>query len=309
MYAMGKAGPVDMLAAVGKFLSNPMRLVNEVKELDPFFKHRVQNRALEEFKVADRGRFSTYQNAVGRVGFSAIRLFDRIAYGTGWYAIYQHQLRENRKAGMNEPEAIEAARRSAQEEMQRTQPAANVFNLPELYRTSEALNWFLMFSNQLNKIFNVVTYDTVNSFRQGNMLQGLGYVFGLVLGSIAMGMISRRRWPKSWEEAGADLLNQMAVSIPFGRNLVQGWDGWSGGVDPLPIMWQAGRTAESLFDENRNREADARAVRDLIFESMVLLGAPQVQLSRAMDMLVDENWQLQFEPWELVGGPPEEVPE
>ena len=112
--------------------------------------------------------------------------------------------------------------------------------------------------------------------------------------------------PEKWKEAGADILNQLVISLPFGRNLPQGWDGWSAGVDPLPVVWQTGRTMESLLDDSKDREADARAVRDLLLESLVLVGAPTVQIERTMRTFIDEDWHAQFEPWELVGGPPEE---
>ena len=49
--------------------------------------------------------------------------------------------------------------RLAQNATLRTQPAAAPKDLAQLYATNEFANWFTMFTNQLNQIYNIATYD------------------------------------------------------------------------------------------------------------------------------------------------------
>ena len=300
-FYMADAGPAQMLGSAGRFMANPREAIEFVYERDPQVKHRLMNRYQAELK---RAGGNDYENAVlkiGGVGMRPIQWMDTTAVVIGWRAVYDRQIRQ----GASEQEAVAAA----QDATLRTQPAGRAKDVAAIYRTNEGMNWFLMFTNQLNQIWNMATYDIPTNFKNGKILPGVMNMTAIAISALAIGAISRRRPAKDAEEIGADLLNQLASSVPVvGGSIKSGMQGWFGtGVDPAPVATQLGRTARKITSDAYTEEKLESLV-DLLMEGMVTAGLPTVATKRAYRAFFEDPWfqDPQVELWELVGGRPEE---
>ena len=247
-------------------------------------------RIMEELKVMDGGLYRKIIKAVGRYGMWPIKAMDKAVTVIGWKAVYDRSIRK----GLSEKEAIAAAQKATLT----TQPAARAKDIAEIYRKGEGWNWLLMFTNQLNQIWNIATYDIPNSFRQGEAIQGLMQITGFVVGAMAMGVISAKRPPEDLKEVSKWMLNQLWAAVPIiGGNLKAGFEGWlfSTGVDPLPLAKEAGSTMRKLYEG----DIDINDIARLYMEGMVALGIPTVTPRRIATAISEGD------AWELIGGPPE----
>jgi hypothetical protein len=155
MLYSGEASPARLASSLAEitaaFEEVDGRLKNNildfVAEKDPLVKHSHIQRELDELRMTDRNKYDQIMSRVGEVGFRGILEIDRLARSAGWYAVYQKAV----EAGKSDDEAVRLARNATA----RTQPTAAAEELPQIYRTNEALNWLLMFSNQLPDVFFV----------------------------------------------------------------------------------------------------------------------------------------------------------
>ncbi len=289
---LADAGPW-LLPSAAQFFTNPKATMDFVNERDPQMKNRTMNREMEELALYDKTAYQRVVKRVGQTGMIGIKAFDRAATTIGWKAVYD----KNIKVGKSEQEAI----RAAQNATLKTQPAGRAKDVAEIYRSAEGFNWFLMFSNQLNQIYNIVTFDVWDYAKHGQVVRGMMSLAGVAISALAIGAIVRRRPQEDAEEVGMDLLAQIVSGIPFvGGNIKSGMDGWFGtGTDPIPAAAQLGRTFREIFDGDNDAEKALEETLQLLTETMVLIGIPTVQPRRVIEAIETGD------PWELVGGPPE----
>ena len=241
---MGRVGPHRLVAAAGKFLANPIKALEFVNERDPQMKERSMDRFTEELKLEQKHPVMKVINKVGQVGMKPIMMIDKMATTIGWRAVYDANIMKG------EEEAI----RLAQEAVLETQPAARAKDLAEIYRSNEGLNWFLMFTNQVNQTWNILTADIPAAVRQGQVTNAMGMIAGLMVSFAGIAVLSG--W-KPWEndepeEFATDALTQlgksMANTLPVvGKSIASGMDGWWGtGVDPVPAASEIGKLIKTL---------------------------------------------------------------
>jgi len=305
---LSEVGPLHLAASWGKFLSNPMKMVREVEGMDPQVRARSMNRFMEEIKLADKSRYEKIVSQVGNAGFLAIAAADKMAVTIGWKAVYDAKISQ----GLSEAEAITAAQTATL----RTQPAGRAKDLAAIYRTDSGLNWFLMFSNQLNQIFNLTVYDLPNSIKRGEAARAFGIIAGVSLNALAMGVIARKRiWDDEADpeeragQAGMDLLQQLVSSVPVvGGSIVSGAQGYGfmRGIDPFPLAHDTGALARALSDGTIEM-SDVKSTIRLLEAAGTMAGLPVVAQRRLRNMLLDDDLQFDgLDPWELLGGAPEE---
>ena len=206
LFYLADAGPFHLMSGMTQMLFHPKETVDFVYQRDPQVKHRSIDRALEEIKQADKGLYSKIIQKVGQIGMWPIALMDKVAVVSGWKAVYDKAISN----GMSEQEAIQAA----QESTLRTQPAARAKDLAAIYRSSEGLNWFLMFTNQLNQIWNMVSYDLPLAVKQNRIAYASSLMASLLMSGVAMGFIARKRIPQTPQEWAQDTLNQFISANP-----------------------------------------------------------------------------------------------
>ena len=173
-----------------------------------------------------------------------------------------------------------------------------------------------MFSNQLNQLFNLAAYDLPQSIKHGEMGKAFGIITGMTASAVAMGMISRKRiWDKDKEpeervkQVGTDVLTQLFSAVPVaGSSLSSGLQGYGfmRGTDPLPLAYEVGALTKALQSGKIDMSDVKQIIRTMEAAGMAM-GLPVVAARRLRKVFFDDELQLQAaDPWELVGGPPED---
>jgi len=296
------AGAAHMIRAAGQFATNPKEVIEFVRSRDPQAADRALDRFEQELREISQEGYEGFVRRLGTFTMQGIRLMDTVAVTIGWKSVYDRSIAE----GLSPAEAS----RRAQQVTLDTQPSARAKDLAEIYRSNEGFNWFLMFSNQLNQIWNMMFADIPQALRQKQIGRALATATSIAISGAVIGWVSHKDWPDEEEGAGKILGRYMAEqfvsAVPVvGGNIKSGMSGWFGtGVDPVPVASQLGRTARIMADADKDGGAKFGAMMDLLVEGMVTAGLPTVQTKRIHDTLFAEEWfeDPQFDPWELIGG-------
>jgi hypothetical protein len=263
-------------------------MVKMVREKDPQVKHRSIERELEEMKTSQPERYWAIVNKYGQAGMEGIYLFDAVARTIGWNAVYQKSL----KSGKSEAEAV----RLAQNATLRTQPAAASKDLAQLYATNEFANWFTMFTNQLNQIYNIASYDFSGYVKNAEYQKAALTLTGLSITALAIWIIANRRLP---EDAGdfADAMGEQAINaIPLvGKALMAGKRGWGGTEIPAFELPKAIGSSVAAVAEGKFDNKDLKAIAEGI---AVTSGLPFIGPKRVIEVI--KTGELK----EIVGGEP-----
>jgi hypothetical protein len=290
LYA-GEASPARLatsLAAItAGFEERDGRLRNDildfVAEKDPLVKHSHMQRELDELRLSDRNKYDRIMNKVGEMGFKGILEVDRIARSAGWYAVYT----KAKEGGKSDDEAVRLARNATA----RTQPTAAAEELPQIYRTNEGLNWMLMFSNQLNNIYNMSTKDVPRRILRGDMrekIAGMGEAGGLALTALMIYSINNGKIPESPEEVRDAFTDQALASIPMvGSHLVNGIHGYD---SSMPIVEFSNKTGKMMAKLSDGKEIPMEDYFDFVFDNIAPLGGiPVVALKRGKQAIEEQD--------------------
>jgi hypothetical protein len=288
LYYLPDAGIGHLTASAASFVANPLVMIEKVRRLDPQVRHPALERTLEELKLRNRDLYEGILKKVGKIGLQGIYLMDTVARTIGWNAVYQKALAEHR----SEAEAI----RLAQNATLRSQPAAAPKDLPEMYVSNEALNWFLMFSNQLNQIYNIATHDIPGNWKNKQYQKAGLAIAGLTLAAAWMWMIKNRRLPEDEEDFAEMLTDPLIEMVPLaGRPTQQARRGFGDtGIGPLG---EIGKIAASV-DDIVTGKGDAKDWIRIAESAGTLKGVPTVGPKRAIKAAVEGDLL------ELVGGEP-----
>jgi len=255
-------------------------MIEKVREMDPQVRHPALERTLEELKINNRKLYDSLLRKVGKAGMSGIYLIDAVARTIGWNAVYRRTLDETNG---DEAEAI----RRAQNASLRTQPAAAPKDVPEMYFVHESLNWMLMFSNQLNKIYNIATYDTPSYWRNNQYAKVALAILGITVAGATIWMINNKRLPEEPEDVLGLLTDQYIDMLPLmGREIQAARRGFgSGGIGAVQ---DAAGLVTAFENGNWWRAMESAGV---------LTGVPTVGPRRAIKAVQEEDVM------ELIGGP------
>lgn len=294
-FYLAEAGPFAILQAAGQMMFQPGKTLKFVNEHDPQMKARSVDRFTEELRMLDRNGYERFVRAVGNTGMKGIMAMDKLATTIGWKAVYDKNIR----AGKTEEEAMWAA----QEATLRTQPAARAKDVAEIYRSSEALNWFTQFTNQLNQIWNIASYDVPNAFRHGRTMYAMANITSMVISAVVIGMISAPppEDDEKLERYGDDLLKNMMSSVPLiGKGIVSGYEGWYGsGTDPFPLAEAVGGAMRLMTSDSKNVEWRMKALAQGL---SVAMGLPYTGAKRVVTAIAEQR------PSALLGWREEDMP-
>jgi hypothetical protein len=268
------AGPSHLLASAIDFATNPMEMINKSRSLDPELKNRAIERELEEIKSTHNGNL--IKQKMTEFGMEGIYLFDTVARTIGWNAVYQRALSEQ---NMSEGEAIRLARNATL----RTQPAAAVEDLPALYTTNEFLNWFTLFTNQLNQIYNIATYDIPSYLINQQYAEAALGTFAMGMVALVIYSVTNRKIPDEPEEFAEALLDQSLSALPLvGRPIMSSRRGWS---SDLPIFESVKGLYGAVDDLDFTRQ-DSREIAEAI---AVITGIPYTAVRRSVQAFEEEQ--------------------
>jgi len=295
---MIQAGPVDGLVAAAKFVANPRKTLQTMWETAPQLKSRSYDRFIEELKTFDNNAYERVVRTVGEAGFAALKAMDTATNVIGWTAIYDKTMRRTGNANL-------AAKR-ARDFILAKRPAARAKDLSALYRQPGALSWFLMFSNQQNQQWNILTYDIPQKFMSGlrgngaDMVDAFLNVTGLLVGATCMSLIARKKYQPEPSDIGLGFLEMIFGNAPFIGDTIMSAIRGEREREPINPLGGAYEFAKIGVDIAAQKDTE-QIMRDLynaLFTWSGTLGFPVIQAKRIYKT-IDTG-----DPWELVGGPP-----
>ena len=282
------AGPAHLLSSAMEFVSHPIEMVKMVREKDPQVKHRAIERELEEMKTSQPQVYWAMVNKFGKAGMEGIYLFDAVARTIGWNAVYQKAL----KSDKSEAEAV----RLAQNATLRTQPAAAAKDLAQLYATNEFANWFTMFTNQLNQIYNIAIPDFTGYVKNAEYQKAALALTGLSITALTIWIITHRRLPEDAEDFAEAMGEQAINAVPLiGKAIMAGKRGWGGTEIPAFELPKAVGRSVAAVVEGEFDDKDLKAIAEGI---AVTAGIPFIGPKRVIKVV--ETGELK----EIVGGEP-----
>lgn len=259
------AGPVHLFSSAMQFSKHPLHLIEEVREKDPQVKHRAIERELEELKIKQPTIYGDIINKFGKYGMEGLYLFDTVARTIGWNAVYQKAL----QAGESEAEA----RRLAQNSTLRTQPAAHAKDLAQLYTTHEAFNWLTMFTNQLNQILNIATYDIPADWSNKQYANTALEIMGLSISALMIWIISNKRFPEKPEDFADAIAEQAINAIPIAGNAIMSVKrGW--GQNEIPATELPSAVANILNKLVKEKDLTEYDIKRLLEGFALITGLP-----------------------------------
>lgn len=281
---LADAGPVHLIASAVKTAVRPLNTLSLIESKMPQIKNRSIDRFTEEMKQVDRNAYERIMGKVGRAGMLGIQAMDKITCVIGAQAVYDRCIYK----GMSEPEAI----REAQNATMRTQSAAHAKDLAKVYASNEFLNSLLMFQNEANQVYNILTYDIPMRIKTGKIKPAIHALTGLALSGLVIWSLSNRRLPEDEDDVMEAVSDQFLQGLPLlGDDIVakrKGWD--NSGIVGIEALQNIGTIPFEKSDKVKVDKA--------LEAACVALGLPYISTKRFMKTF--ETGKLE----ELVGGGP-----
>ena len=265
------AGLAAMISSTVDVAANPKKMWEKVRAKDPQVKHAFIERELEELKRANQQAHQKIVRKIGNAGMLGIGIMDGVVRTIGWNAVYE----KSRANGMNETEAV----REAQHATLRTQPAAHAKDIAQLYASDEVLNWFTMFTNQLNQIWNITTYDTFAYWNNKDYQASAASLMAVAVNAMIIWMMVNKKLPEDEDDLLDAVEDQVINMIPLvGKSIMAGKRGW--GESSLPPF----EAAKSIGQVATAKNKEKAALR-LLETGAALKGVPVVGVKRSVRFL------------------------
>ena len=276
------SGLSAMLSSLGDFIVDPKGVWKAVRNKDPQVKHAFIERELEELKRANQDAHQKIIKKIGTTGMLGIGIIDGVVRTIGWNAVYQ----KSKQLGMSENESI----REAQYATLRTQPAAHAKDIAQLYASTEFLNWFTMFTNQLNQIWNITSYDAFAYWNNRDYQAVAATAFAVSLNALLIWAITNKSLPADEDDLLEAASDQALNIIPLvGKSIMSGKRGWGDtSFPPFEAAKSVGRVLSA-------KDKEAAAIK-LLETGAALQGIPIVGIKRGTKFIDT------LQPIELIGG-------
>ena len=293
---MGQGGGRNMLTSIDDFNGSwevrngrpTNKLIDFVESKDPQVKHAHIERELGELKNTNKTQYEKIVGKIGNDGMKGIVALDKMVRTIGWYSVYLKGI----ESGKSEADAIKSARDATM----RTQPAASAKDLPDLYKGDEFKNWFLMFSNQINQIYNIASYQLPRKVLDGNQGEALAIASGLIMNAMAIHVLTHKDIPDTDSEIKQMLLENTAGKAPMiGSTITSAMNGYDSENPVISLLSGSTQKAWKAFesgDDDAYKDALGTIVRNIGTASGVPVYGPKRIL----------NAVNSGDPMELVGG-------
>ena len=285
----GKQLPSFTLAA--KY-TNPLQLEESMRQvvlskkyreaiynLDPSLRNRVISRDFNELmtdieKLPEgeiKRELMKLSQMVDTAGFAAIMQMDKYAVLAVYDAVYRHQ-----KKTKSEKESQSIAHKAVLE----TQPQGGVKDLPAIYRTNqEYLRMALMFTNQLNKIWNMMRADMPRELARRQYGRASLGIASIMISSTMIYIMSHGRLPEDFDDFIDAIFGSMISSIPIVGNIGMSLArGYTPSLSPMGALTQ---NIQSIYTNISDGDYQA-AMADSTFLLAIWLGLPYSQAKRTL---------------------------
>ena len=181
---LGAVNPLELLSSYLKIMAHPNEMWDTITTLSQFMANRsfdmVPEMLRQALSQADLQKIRKKMLQIQQFGMSGLEAVDRFAVAGGWYAIYQKEL-----AKMDGGDLAENMRKAAQvadEYVQETQPQGNITELAPLFKDKgEAVKLITAFQSALNVIWQNVTFDIPQAFKNREYGKAAGMVTGYII--------------------------------------------------------------------------------------------------------------------------------
>lgn len=267
---MGYSNPFEIMGSVARFMANPMKFIQQVKQLDPQIASSQYSKLIDELRMIERtGKGGLLANKNMQFGMMFIQMCDMVTRSIGWDSVMRHELKRGATP--------QQARERAQLATANTQNNAFVKDIPAMMKSNTWLNMMGIFQNQAFKQWGIVTHDLRGAVARRTWGGVLYPLIGWTLATSMMAWLMTGDEPdgeefmKAWRAAAAG-------SVPLLGSAIAGQiNGWSGGTIIDGIGKNIGAISEGLL------EGDAYQVgmNATMAWSAIFQGLPVTALRRA----------------------------
>jgi hypothetical protein len=274
--------PQDLAISMERMLFKNNR--DEIYKLDPSLRNRVVSRdfkdllkTIESLPESDLKRaLLVASKAIDKKAFAMIMQMDKFAVLAVYDAVYRHQLKTK-----SEVEAKNIAHKAVIE----TQPQGGIKDLPAIYRTNnEFLRMMLMFTNQLNQIWNMARADLPREVAKGQYARASVGMASIVVSSTLIYIMSHGRLPQDPDDFFDAIFGSLVASVPMLGN----WSmamirGYEPSVSPAASI----RNNLKYMINNIQNEEFMKASEKAAFILAVWLQLPYSQPRRTIKGIID----------------------
>ena len=296
LYYMTYASPPDLMASTTEVIRN---WKNIRSLMDTYSPQLTYGRSLESFldrlKSKDKNKVMNKIKKFGYASMKGIELFDSVTVTIGWNAVYRKYIRN----GYSQADAAKMAEKATLF----TQPTSAAKDVAPLYRDDNFLSVFLQFSNQLNQIWNMISYDASQAIKHKHYEQAIMTWAATLVGAMAIWILSNRRLPEDKEDFTEAAMSHIFNIMPgVGRTMGNYVDGYDLSVPILaPVKGGASGITlahKILAGEKLTKKQLERYLLDMAEGMGVLTGIPTTELTRIYKGF-EEGQPIQFA---LTGG-------
>jgi len=275
---LGEVNPAQLLGGMYDITTNFKKKLAFIHKLAPQMKERAIERELEELKNRAPTQYGRLLSKVGKIGMKGIYAMDQMVTHAGWLAAYNKYT--TGKNALSPQEAADKATRL----ILRTQPAAHAKDIAGIYAKSEVVNMFLQFSQQLNQIYNMVTYDIPISARTGRYSDALRNAAGVAISAYLIAWMSKGKPPETKEELKEAAIDAGLAYIPV---VGTGLNGMRKGFDFTSIPALSGGRAIGSAGMNLFKGKYKKMSYDILEAYVVSMGIPYSQPKRTIKGVSD----------------------
>ena len=257
---------------------------NKVYELDPSLRNRVVSRdyqdllaEIHKLPASDIKRaLLIASKSIDKAAFTMIMQMDKYAVLSVYDAVYRHQKRTK-----SEAEAKNIAHKAVIE----TQPQGGVKDLPQIYRTNnEFMRMTLMFTNQLNQIWNMIRADTVEEISKRQYAKTTTGIASVMLSSTLIYLMSHGRLPEDPDDFIEAIFGTFIASMPIIGNYGMAYfRGFEASVSPAEAIL---KNIDYTIKNIKSGEA-IKAMEKSLFLLAVVAQMPYSQIRRTIKGATD----------------------
>ena len=322
----GAVNPIELARGYLAFSSHPNEVWAEICRLSPFMATRSMNPTLEWIKEeASKAELPKWRRGMAKLnekGMMGLEWADRFSVGAGWWAIFQRERSRLLTEGnlRTDEEIDQAAAKIADDFVQETQPVSDITELSPLFQNrNEALKILTQFQASLNVVWQNVTRDIPNAFRNKQYAKAIGMSMGYVVSGIILYAVQDGlfgdddddddRRGLGWRLLYSGVFSQPISGVPLISNYIDAAaekiiTGESEGVYNSPIFPPVDRVFRTI-NSMTNKDWE-KAAENAINSMLLFTGLPYSALNDVKKAISwDDNGNVEYHPEVFIGRDPD----
>jgi hypothetical protein len=279
MLYLTEVGPVPFLRTCMDATTGFDTMMEFAFKLDPEMKHRSLDRSIETLRNSrdpiDRRAYKRMLFKLKKNGMLGIAMLDRVVTVIGWNAVFRQALKNG--------EDVESAALRAKRITLNTQPAASAKEIASLYSQNEFLNVALLFTNQLNNIYNLGVHDVWGNMKNKNVKKAVTTMLAISMNAWAMqALITGEPIPEDPKKWFTGVAANGIGAVPLvGKYIGGALQGYRSGSEILDKVFGDGTR---VLKDVASMEADWDTAMRAFQVFALTQGSPYTGFKRVLDM-------------------------